>query len=420
MSEEYIVINGGRRLCGEVDVYGAKNAVLPMLAAGILTPDEVVIENCPYITDVDFMVRLLGDLGLRVARDGRRISVCGSATHARASEKLYTAMRSSMFMLGALLSATGTVEMPMPGGCNIGARPLDIHLDGLRKMGAHTECDDKLLRCRADRLHGADIVMRYPSVGATENLLMCASLADGYTTLVNCAREPEIVALARLLRAMGARISGEGTSVICVEGVDTLSGASVRTDGDRIVAGTVLSAVALCGGDVMLRGASDGDMQAVIRAFSSEHCDISTAREGIRVRSDGHVRAKSVITAPFPLFPTDMQPQFAACQCFSDGVSRVVETVFENRLNHVFEFRKMGAQISVNGDCAVIRGVSRGLHPADMTAYDLRGGAGLSIAALKVEGESRIFGTHFIDRGYESFEETFSALGADIRRVIGD
>ncbi|MDE6303171.1 MAG: UDP-N-acetylglucosamine 1-carboxyvinyltransferase, partial [Clostridia bacterium] len=277
MSEEYIVINGGKRLCGEVDIYGAKNAVLPMLAAGVLTPDEVVIENCPYITDVDFMVRLLGDLGLRVVRDGRRISVCGSVAHTRASEDAksatenpYKAMRSSMFMLGALLSATGSVEMPMPGGCDIGARPLDIHLDGLRKMGAHTECDGGFLRCSAGRLHGADIVMRYPSVGATENLLMCASLADGYTRLVNCAREPEIVALARLLRAMGARISGEGTSIICIEGVDKLSGTIVRADGDRIVAGTVLSAVALCGGYVMLRGASDKDMQAVCRAFSSE------------------------------------------------------------------------------------------------------------------------------------------------------
>lgn len=417
MNEEYTVINGGRRLQGSVTVHGAKNAVLPLLAAGILTSGELAVENCPYIHDVDAMVKLLSSLGAKVTREGRRICISGGVKRTRANEELCKVMRSSMFMLGALLSATGEVELPMPGGCNIGARPLDIHLDGLRRMGASAVCEGNTVKCRAKRLHGADIVMRYPSVGATENLLMCASVAEGYTALVGCAREPEIVALAEGLRAMGAKIRGEGTSVIRVEGVKKLNGATAKAEGDRIVAGTVISAAALCGGDVTVYGARAEDMQSVLQVFRSEYCDIEACEEYIRVRSQGRVRARSVITAPFPLFPTDMQPQFFACQCFSDGVSRICETVFDSRFAHAKEFEKMGAEISIRANTAVIQGRAEGLHCAHMTASDLRGGAGLCVAALKTEGESRVYNPHFIDRGYENFEGMFEKLGADIKRV---
>ena len=417
MSEEYILINGGRRLQGSVTVHGAKNAVLPLLAAAILTDEEVVIEDCPYIRDVDAMIELLVDLGARATREGRRIRVSGGVKRTHASDSLCKTMRSSMFMIGALLSNIGEVEMTLPGGCNIGSRPLDIHLDGLRQMGVRTECDGDVVRCKAEKLRGADIVMRYPSVGATENLLMCASVAEGYTTLVNCAREPEIVALAKGLKLMGAKIRGEGTSVIRVEGVKKLSGATLRAGGDRIVAGTVISAAALCGGDVTVYGVDANDMQAVLQTFRSEYCDISESELGIRVRADGRIRARSVITAPYPLFPTDMQPQYFACQCFADGVSRICETVFDGRFAHAREFERMGAKISLHGNTAVIDGRERGLHAATLTASDLRGGAGLCVAAMKVEGESRVYNPHFIDRGYEDFEGTFSSLGANIVRI---
>ena len=412
MNEKCFVINGGNTLNGSVEVNGAKNAVLPLLAVGILTDEDVIIENCPYISDIDNMARLLIGLGAEVVRDGARIRVSGSVKRGAAEPELYKTMRSSMFMLGALLAVLKEADMPTPGGCDIGARPLDIHLEGLKKMGARTYCDGQTLRCRADRLHGAKIVMRYPSVGATENLLMCASLAEGVTELINCAREPEIVSLASALKAMGAKISGEGTSVIRVEGVDRLHGATLRPCGDRIVAGTVISAVALCGGNVTVYGAKANDMRAVLQAFRSDYCDIEENGVGLVVRSNGKVRAKSVITAPFPLFPTDMQPQFLACQCFSDGVSRIEETVFENRFAHVGELEKLGADISVHRNCATVAGGR--LHSGDVRATDLRAGAGLCVACMKTEGKSRVFNTHYIDRGYEDFANLFSSLGVDI------
>ncbi len=412
MSEKCIVINGGHELNGSVEVQGAKNAVLPLLAVAILTEDDVVIEDCPYISDIDNMAKMLEELGARVEREGTRIRVSGSVTRGCAETALYKSMRSSMFMLGALLSVTGEVDMPTPGGCDIGARPLDIHLDGLMRMGARTYCDGEILKCRAESLHGANIVMRYPSVGATENLLMCASLAEGETVLINCAREPEIVAIAGALKAMGARISGEGTSVMRIEGVKSLHGATLRPCGDRIVAGTVLSAAALCGGDVTVYGVGANDMRSVIQAFRSKYCRIDENGIGFRVRSEGMVQAKSAITAPFPLFPTDMQPQFLACQCFSDGVSRVQETVFENRFAHASELAKLGANIAVQGNCATVVGGK--LHAGVVRATDLRAGAGLCIACMKIDGESKVLNPRYIDRGYENFVGLFSSIGADI------
>ncbi len=417
MDNERIVIKGGNRLDGSVSVHGAKNAVLPLLAAAILTKDDVAVENCPYISDVDAMVCLLSELGANVAREDRRICVSGGVTRTHARESLCKTMRSSMFMLGALISATGEVELPLPGGCDIGARPLDIHLDGLRKMGAVADIEGNVVRCSAARLRGADIVMRYPSVGATENLMMCASLAEGDTTLVNCAREPEIVALACGLRAMGAKIYGDGTSVMRIEGVQRLHGARMSAGGDRIAAGTVVAAAALCGGDVAIYGVNAGELHTVLQAFRSRYCDIDASDVCVRVRSQGRISARSVITAPYPLFPTDMQPQFVACQCFSDGACTVRETVFENRFGYAEELKRMGASISVGKNVAAVAGDPSAMKGTAVAAQDLRGGAGLCLAAMKAEGESVVYNPRYIDRGYESFEKLFASLGANIRRI---
>lgn len=414
-----LIIRGGTPLNGDVTLHGAKNAVLPLLLAGTLSEEKVEIEDCPHISDVDAMLGILRSLGVDVAREDRRICVCGCAKYARADKELARVMRSSMFMLGALISTVREVHMPLPGGCDIGARPLDIHVDGFRAMGARVECGADSLDCYADRLRGADIVMRYPSVGATENLMMCASLADGVTRLINCAREPEIVCLAKGLKAMGASIAGEGTSVMTIEGKESLHGAKLSPCGDRIVAGTLIAACAVAGGDIKIYGIDGKDCQSVIDVFCSDSCRIDADPVCIRVRSDGRVRARNVCTAPFPLFPTDMQAQLMAAMCFSDGVSAIDETVFERRFSHARELVKLGADISLDGGKATVRGCASThtrLRGADMYARDLRGGAGLAVAALGAEGTSRIFNLTYIDRGYESLEALLSGLGADVKR----
>ena len=421
VSMEYFEILGGNSLFGRTTVHGAKNAVLPLLAAGILSEETVSIEDCPYISDVDVMCRLLEDLGARVEREGRRICVRGKAVRARASESLCKDMRSSMFMLGALLASLGEAEIPFPGGCKIGSRPLDIHVDGLRKMGAEVEYTEQGLHCHAGKLHGADVLLKYPSVGATENLLMCAALAKGKTTLINAAREPEIVSLARGLRAMGARVSGEGTPVIRIDGVDKLGGCAVTPVFDRIVAGTVLCAVAMCGGDVIIEGASERLLGTVCDTLRSKDCKITSDGNSMHVISTGRVHPVNILTAPYPLFPTDMQPQLLALSCFADGVSEIHETVFENRFAHAEELKKMGAHIYVNGNGAIIDGNPNLADmcsdtPRTLISKDLRGGAGLMLAGLKAKGETRVFGTQYIDRGYERIEDVFCALGGSVRR----
>lgn len=417
---EYFEIKGGNSLCGQLTIHGAKNAVLPILAASILSEETVTVEDCPYISDVDAMCRLLECAGASVEREGRRISVRGRATRACITDDLCKDMRSSMFMLGALLTSLGEVEIAYPGGCKIGSRPLDIHIDGLRKMGAEAEYTRSGLRCFAKKLKGADIVMKYPSVGATENLLMCASMAQGTTTLINAAREPEIISLVKCLRAMGAHIVGEGTSVMRIEGVDKLGGCTITPVGDRIVAGTVLSAVALCGGEVRLDGISERYLGAVTGALRSKDCEISSDSTSIRIRANGRAHAMRITTAPYPLFPTDMQPQLFALACFADGMSEIEETVFENRFAHASEFEKLGAKIHIRNNTAKIDGnpliANRLRNDVELQAKDLRGGAGLIIGALKVKGKTRVFGTEYIDRGYERIEDIFGMLGGDVCR----
>lgn len=421
MSKQYLKIIGGNQLNGRYEVHGAKNAVLPILAAGLLTEEDLTVKNCPNITDVNAMTKMLEALGERVERDGRRITVRGRAALTRVDDSLCKDMRSSIFMLGALLTSCGEVETLFPGGCDIGLRPLDIHLDGLKKMGASVTVTESGIKCEAERLFGAQILMKYPSVGATENLLMCATLAKGRTTLVNCAREPEIVSLAECLRAMGARIRGEGTSVMEIDGVDKLYGAKVNPVGDRIVAGTLLCAGALCGGDIEIDGVSVKHLDAVISALKSKDCKIEGDENYLRVRSNGRMHGVRVTTAPYPLFPTDMQPQLLCASCFSDGVSVIKETVFEKRFAHALEMEKLGARINVNSDTAIVSGCSKFDSPymingGTLVAHDLRGGAGLCLAALKIKGESRVYGTEYIDRGYESIEDMFCSLGGYVLR----
>jgi len=420
---EYFEIEGGNPLYGQTTVHGAKNAVLPLMAMGILSDDTVTVCDCPDISDVRAMCGLLQNLGVRVELTGRRISVSGRANTARVSEAFCKDMRSSMFMLGALLASLGEVEMPLPGGCKIGSRPLDIHIDGLRRMGATAEYTRNGIRCYAKKLHGADVVLKFPSVGATENLIMCASLAQGKTTLVNVAREPEIISLAQGLRAMGARISGEGSSVIKIDGVDKLGGCQITPVGDRIVAGTLLSAVALCGGEVQINGVGDEYLGSVIDALRSKKISIDADECGMFVRSSGRAHPVRISTAPYPMFPTDMQPQLFAFACFADGVSCIKETVFENRFAHAKEFAKLGAIIRLENNVATVYGNSllKDVAAADsLMASDLRGGAGLMIAALKINGKTNVFGSEYIDRGYESIEDVFCSLGGVVRRKTAD
>lgn len=420
---EYFEIEGGNPLCGHTTVHGAKNAVLPLLATGILSDETVTVCDCPNISDVKAMCGLLQNLGARVERDGRRISVCGRANIARVSESFCKDMRSSMFMLGALLASLGEVEMPLPGGCKIGSRPLDIHIDGLRRMGATAEYTQSGIRCYAKKLHGADVVLKFPSVGATENLIMCASLAQGKTTLVNVAREPEIISLVQGLRAMGARISGEGSSVIKIDGVDKLGGCRITPVADRIVAGTLLGAVALCGGEARINGIGDEYLGSVIETLRSKEVSIEADECGLCVRSSGRAHSVRITTAPYPMFPTDMQPQLFAFACFADGVSSIRETVFENRFAHAKEFAKLGADIKLENNVATVYGnglLGSVASNRTFTASDLRGGAGLMIAALKIKGKTSLFGTEYIDRGYEKIEDVFCSLGGVVRRKSTD
>lgn len=419
MKRECFVIRGGEPLFGKVTLHGAKNAVLPMLAAAVMTPEPVTVCDCPDITDVTDMLCVLGALGVKAERVGRKITVSGSPTLTEIPPELACAMRSSVFMLGALIAECGEVRLFTPGGCRIGARPLDIHFDGFSRLGVGVEYGEDYVLCTAKKLRGADIVMKYPSVGATENLLMAAVRAEGVTRLIGAAREPEITSLVRLLRRMGAQITGEGTPVLTVRGVDSLDGAEITPISDRIVAGTVMAGVAVCGGRVELENAVSSTLGAVISPFLGSHTFLVEHGGVLIFESDGMLRPTDVSTGPYPLFPTDMQAPFMACQCYASGMSSMRETVFEDRFAHVAEFVKMGARIALAGNTAFIDG-SEGMFGAKLSASDLRGGAGLVVAALGAKGESTVTGLRYIDRGYEKLEHIFSSLGGKITRAYDD
>ena len=416
MQNEIFEIIGGSKLGGMTKVYSAKNAVLPMLAGAMLTKEEVTIKDCPIITDIDNMFKIRDCLSLSTAWQGRNIVASGSVENNHIPESLAGVMRSSIFMLGPLLVETGKVRLHLPGGCKIGARPIDIHLDGLSKMGAKIEVFDNGVQCEADRLQGAEIILRYPSVGATENLISAAVKARGETTLIGVAREPEVVSFAEMLVSMGARISGIGTPVVKIKGVECLHGTTVKPATDRIVTGTIILATALVGGRVFIDGGNIRHIGALATKLASKNCEIVEFHDGIIIESDGEMSAFDLSSGPYPKFPTDLQPIAVSALCQMKGHCAVEENVFENRFSYTDELVKMGAQISLIGDRAIINGAS--LVGKNVVAKDLRGGAGLVVASLKASGVTRVSGVAHIDRGYENIEKIFSSLGAKIVRIV--
>jgi len=412
-----LVIEGGAALHGEVRVSGAKNAALPILCASLLTAEPLTLTNLPRLNDVRTMQSLLTQMGVRM-ESGERGTTLDAHTidWPLAPYELVKTMRASILALGPLVARAGEARVSLPGGCAIGLRPVDQHVKGLQAMGAEIDLTHGYINARAPRLKGTRYSFDVVTVTGTENLMMAATLADGVTTLVNAAREPEVVDLAACLLAMGAKIDGAGTDCIVIEGVPRLHGASHRIMPDRIETGTFVAAAAATHGDVAIMGAEPGTLLAVLEKFAEAGADIVVEDSTIRVRGNGSLRATNVRTAPFPAFPTDMQAQFMALAARAEGASVITETIFENRMMHVQELVRLGAEIEVEGNTAVVRGVTR-LTGANVMATDLRASACLVIAGLVADGETTIDRIYHLDRGYERIEDKLSALGARIRRV---
>ena len=416
MSELRIV--GGQRLFGDVTVHGAKNSVLPILAATVLAPGVSVIHNCPRLSDVTASLTILEHLGCKTAREGDTVTVdASSLERCDVPDALMREMRSSVIFLGAILARMGRADMNLPGGCELGPRPIDLHLAALRSLGAEIGEGPGGLHCTAPRLTGREISLSLPSVGATENIMLCACGAQGTTVLVNAAREPEIVDLQGFLNAMGAKVRGAGSSTIVIEGGQTLHGGEHTVIGDRIVAATYLTAAAAAGGDVTVRGVDYRHLSTVTSILREAGCDVRSEKGTVRLICDARLNAvRPIHTAPYPGFPTDAQAPLMAAMASAAGTTVFVENVFENRYRHVDELARMGADIRVEGRVAVVCGVPR-LHSGAVKAADLRGGAALAVAALGAEGETVLTGLHHIDRGYERLEEDLRALGAEIKRL---
>ena len=418
---ESIVIRGGKPLNGSLRVQGSKNSSLPILAACVLADGVCVLKNCPILTDVAAAVEILRCLGCGVTRKGHTLTVdARSVCNAQIPAALMHEMRSSIVFLGAMLSRLGKAVLCAPGGCEIGLRPIDLHLSALRALGVSVEEADGTLICTVkDRLRGATVRLPFPSVGATENAMLAAVLAAGETTIYNAAREPEIDDLAAFLNACGCRVHIGKNGVISICGVKRVHGADHTVIPDRIAALTCLSAVASCGGDVLLTDVIPAHFQAASRVLECAGCRLDVQPRQIRLRSSGRLRAVPFIkTKPYPGFPTDAQAAVMAMLCTAKGTSMMEETIFENRFNHVPELCCMGAKIKTNGRLAAVKGV-QALHGAAVHAVDLRAGGALVAAALCAEGASTVTGVHHIDRGYENIEACLRALGADIERSSG-
>ncbi len=414
--EKYI-IEGGRPLYGEVEIQSAKNAVLPLLAAAVLTEQKVVIHKCPRITDVLNMVQILCELGFRTRFAGEELEIDGAdAANHEIPAALAKEMRSSVFMLGSVIARFKKARIAYPGGCDIGLRPIDLHLSGLRRLGVTIDEDGGYIDCACEKLRGAEILLDCPSVGATENIMLAAVKAEGRTVIRNAAKEPEIVDLAGFLNKMGAKVRGAGGAVITVEGVSKLHGVEYTPISDRIEAGTFLIASAMCGGELELKNADADNIASLIHKLCEISCKIYAEDDKIYIQSKRRISPKLVETSPYPGFPTDLQAQMTALACICEGATVIVENLFETRFKHVPELIRMGADITVRGRSAFIRGVKT-LKGADVFAGDLRGGAALTLAAVSAEGLSTVADLSHIDRGYSGFEYKLRGIGARIRRV---
>jgi len=413
-----LLITGGRALAGEVRVSGAKNAALPIMCAALLTEQALVLDNVPRLMDVRTMAKILSLMGVDAGpqANGRLELRARAINDPVAGYELVRTMRASVLVLGPLLARCGRAKVSLPGGCAIGARPVDQHVKGLQAMGATITVEQGYMHAAAARLHGARIAMDMVTVTGTENLMMAACLAEGATVLENAAREPEVVDLARCLKAMGARIEGAGTDTIRIEGVRSLSGAAHRVMPDRIETGTYLSAVAAAGGRVTLRGTAADTLGATVEKLREAGARISGSGEVIDIEMRGRPASVSLNTAPYPGFPTDMQAQFMALDSIARGTASITETIFENRFMHALELQRLGADIQIHGNTALVKGVER-LQGAKVMATDLRASASLVVAGLVAQGETLIDRIYHLDRGYEALEQKLSALGAQIARV---
>lgn len=412
-----LVINGGKRLKGTVTIGGAKNAALPALTAALLTDKPCRFSPVPDLMDVRTMGRLLENLGARYERDDGTVEIDASKVdNPEASYELVKTMRASVLVLGPLVARYGRAKVSLPGGCAIGARPVNLHIMGLEKMGAKIKLEAGYLYASAKRLRGARIYFDIPTVTGTENLMMAAALADGVTVLENSAREPEVVNLAEILVRMGAKIKGAGESVMEIEGVDSLGACvDVPIIPDRIECGTFMAASAITNGDVLIKNSRPDHLDAVVSKLIETGVGFKDSKDGIKVKGPRRLKAADVKTMPYPGFPTDMQAQFMALMCVADGTSVIQEQIFENRFMHVAELRRMGADINETSGVATVRGV-KSLKAADLMATDLRASASLVVAALAAKGVSNVHRIYHLDRGYEAIEEKLIALGADIKR----
>ncbi|MBL4818605.1 MAG: UDP-N-acetylglucosamine 1-carboxyvinyltransferase [Deltaproteobacteria bacterium] len=418
-----LVIEGGAKLQGIVEISGSKNASLPVLAATLLTAEESIVENVPALNDVQTLSQLLRSLGSQITRDEGVFLISNQDIHSVEAEyDIVRKMRASVLVLGPLVARFGKARVSLPGGCAIGARPIDMHLRGLEQMGAKVVLEHGYVEATAPEggLVGTRIVFEIPSVGATENLMMAACLASGTTVIENAACEPEIEELARALSSMGAKIQGAGTNVIQIDGVSSLSGLQHCVEADRIEGATFVAIAAATQGDLLIKNIQLNHLENILMRFQEAGCEISPeGANALRVRGPEKLKNIDIQTAPYPGFPTDMQAQFMACMCLADGISHIEEDIWENRFMHTPELVRMGADISMNGNLAVVRGVSK-LTGASVMATDLRASAGLIIAALAAEGVSEILRIYHLDRGYVKIEEKLSNLGACIKRVKQD
>ena len=414
-----LLIEGGTRLSGEVAISGAKNAALPLLCAALLTAEPVTFTNVPQLNDIGTLLRLIAQMGVKVERDAAAGTVtldAGALDNPVAPYELVKTMRASILVLGPLVARCGEARVSLPGGCAIGARPVDQHIKGLQAMGADVRVEHGYVHATVPRLKGARLFTDMVTVTGTENLMMAACLADGETVIENAAREPEVLDLANCLIAMGARITGAGTDVIRIRGVERLSGTTHRIMPDRIETGTYLCAAAATGGEIRLTNTSSCYLDAVIDKLMDAGCEISSERDAIHLKAPERLTAVSIRTAPYPAFPTDMQAQFMAINCVADGAAMIRETIFENRFMHALELQRLGADIRIDGNTAVVQGVAR-LEGATVMATDLRASASLVIAGLVAEGETVIERIYHLDRGYERLEDKLAALGARVRRL---